>query len=269
MYDSKAISFLKEKFEQRKSAEKNYGLREMAREVNVSPALLSLIFSGKKPLSLKSVIKISQTFFKDKIESELFKLYFQLKDQNNPEIDDIRARAKSCELLLNKRSWHMEEGQNLVWKDLALLELINIKNPQNSEEELKKLGQFIDLCRAELQESLRRLIKADLIFIDRNIFYKKTSLSLKGQSFSSDRTKEIHQGFINEALKSFNTQAIENNYINTQTLSVTKEDLKTYIDLIKDFYSKAIALGLREENNKADGLYTLNIQFFDITQGKL
>lgn len=231
-----------------------------------SPNFLKLVMDGKRNLSEQSLSGVCQAFELEGKEVEFFKtlvLFNQAKK--------VGAKDKAYENLKSLRrdlsNQHMGHGQMDYlekWHHVAIRELVETtdfqENPEWISEKLKK-----KISPSQAKKSLEMLEKLGLIQRDEKGKIKSKQAALTtGNEVASLAAFRYHRDMIQKALEALQEAKAHEREISSLTISVSQELFLEIQERIRNFRKEILALA--NENEKADSIYQLNFQLFNLTE---
>ncbi len=236
---------LKDELDLRKGKNHSYSLRSFAKHLDLSPAQLSQVMSGKRTLTPKIAEQICKKLgFKD-LEKEKF-IYSSLSVESEND-------AVSTQLA------HDEFALISDWYHFAILSLAEVKNSKaNPIWVSKRLG----ISHIEAKEALERLIRLGIIEIkEGKINQIKKSLRTTTDVPSLAIRKYHHQNLKNASQKLEDVEVELREFTSITTAIDTKNILEAK-KLINEFKRKLSTL--LEKGNPTE-VYTFSAQLFPVS----
>ena len=220
---------------------------------------LSMIMSGKRNPSKKLCHIFSDYFGFNEQETDYFinLVSIQKQTKNNPEL---------TELLLEKSKINtpdkIEKPLFFDWRAFVIRELTKLEDFQ---EDINWVRVRLNnkMTSEEIKEVIAKLLDHGALERDANGKLKASSQTiLPGNNIKRDDARLFHNEISELSRKSFD---IDINYraLNSSTLSIREENMNQAKEMIRDFqieFSKIL------EEDIADEVFQLNIQFFPLTQ---
>jgi len=220
--------------------------------LEISPAQLSQIISGKRPITLATAKKIVKSLKLSPIESEKF------LDAVTP---DFLSKQKE-RLSDDKRKILKEDEFRLIcdWEHFAILSLSEIKNnSSNARWIAKRLNIPIDTAA----NARDRLLRLGLIEIKDSQF-KQTSLPITTTNdIKSESIQRSHYQNLVLAQEKLESIEVSEREFTTVTMATNPKKLNEAKILIREFKRKLV--DFLEDCEKTD-VYTLAIQLFPLTK---
>jgi uncharacterized protein (TIGR02147 family) len=220
---------------------------------------LSMIMSGKRNPSKKLCHTFSDYFKFDQRESEYFiKLVsIQKQTKNNPELTEILLEKSKIETF--------EQTQKPLFFDWRAFVIRELTKLEDFQEDINWVRERLNnkMTIQEIKDVTQNLIIHGALERDASGNLKATSQTiLPGNNIRREDAKIFHNEISELGRKSFNID-INQRALNSSTLSIKQENLPDAKEMIRNFqveFSKIL------EEDGADEVFQLNIQFFPITQ---
>lgn len=262
-------------FQSRRERNPSYSVSAFARDLGVSVSLLSRVFAGTRPMTLKFALQISEALNLKEPESNALLLSVLHFSSKNAKISK-RVRAK-LERQLNSANAaspttlyttiEIERFRAVAnWYHLAVLNLVTLSDFQNHPTVVaRRLG----ITTAEARNAIERLIGIGLLVEDSQGKLNRTSQNFYVKTQRSEfAVRKFHHQMIEkaaEALRSDSDQAFSKRLINGITFSCAPEHIELIKEKIDRLQNEILAL---TSNGIRDSVYQMNVQLFPLTQPK-
>ncbi len=260
-------SYLKSILIERSKSNPNYSLRAFSRDIGISAALLSQIFTGARSISNRIAYTISNKLNHSESEQEFFCTLVSLEKETNPELREIFLRK--LKTLRPKTTIHdssIDSFQLMAeWYHSAILELTNI-----SEFSLAPvaIAQKLDISPLEATEALERLERLMLLEKNTHGQYQKTKRHIQFKSeHANDALRKYHKQMLEKAIVSLTEQSPSEKNVGSETFAISKDQLKEARELTENYFNQMIRLSQKGKKPKTD-VYHLGVQFFNLTTQK-
>lgn len=262
---------LKPYFEQKKAHRPNYSLRALARDLEMSPAFVSQIFSCQRSLSLAAAENFVRVLKVQRSDATVLRKSVVLYSKENKDLGKILNEYLSRDPLIGSfRKYQRKNFQSLQfltnWHQLALMELLTCEGYQTDEP---LMARKLKISLSELRSSLSILVKAGLIEKINNRWIKKT----KHQDFATDTSHEAvrqyHRTMTNKAIDllsdpgSTQKEEVRRRRMTGATLAVNPEKLNKALEEIDKFLFKMTSL---LGDGDCSDVYQINLQLFPLTK---
>lgn len=249
----KAQNILLLEFEKRKKRNNNFSLRSFARYLGFSPAQLSQMMSGKRPITLNMAKKIIEKLDYSPHEKQQF-LQVLIKDKK------IEAYPEPP---LKKQ---LEEDQFRIisdWYHLAILSLAKLKETKSDPQWIaRKLG--ISVLNAH--QALLRLVRLGLLKLS-------PKLTQVGEPFEvvtkipSEAIRKYHKQNLYLAIEKIEEIPMNQREFQSISIVVHPNRLPHFKKLIDEFLNQAMAMAPTQPQHGSE-VYHINVQMFPVTKIK-
>lgn len=245
--------FLSNEFASRVQRNPAYSLRSFSRSLGVSPASLSQILTGKRPLTRKTALKIADRLFLSPVEKRSFLVTaFGLE---TPTDEAFVSKTELQELEIDKFRLISD------WHHYAILGLAGLEKNQANPEWISKQ---LRISRKEAREAFQRLVRLGLIQrVGTRI--RRTSPFFKVATRPHENAiRKYHSQNLRKASDVLEDPKSAVELFSGITMAVNEQKLPEARDLIRQFRRKLSELV--ETGNKTR-VYTLSVQLFPISEG--
>lgn len=240
----RTAEIIRSRFESLKKANPLYSLRAFAKDLDVSPAVISLVFAGKRA------------------PSEILQLKFERKFGTPKGVVDRSKRpAAGAYASPSFVSVDMRNGPR-HWYELAILDLLTV---DGFVPDVAWISRRIGISAVRASEALDALAGLGLLEIDGEEIRKtKTKISFT-PSTSLPIVRSIHRQFIQKALEELerhDQSAFDRRRISGTTMAVNParlDEAKRRVDAFQQELTDFLTEGRCTE------LYQINVQFFPLT----
>jgi uncharacterized protein (TIGR02147 family) len=260
-------SFLKDIYLERKRKNPRYSLSALARDLGLSVSFVSRLVHGQRPLTpalaaqLGPILKLSPKTTQSLIESTV-----QSRSKTKKLAQKL-AKAQEQDQASQPKFLEVEQFRVVSeWYHLAILSLARLKDFESNPKWIaKRLG--ISLVQAkdaiERLQQLGLLVNSSgrLIPAQNGVFFQTKT--------STRAIREYQFAMIEKArqeLQKTDQTSFEQRYIAGSAIALPSSQLETFKKRLKEFQVEFARLA---ENEPADSVYHLNLQFFPLTQSSL
>jgi uncharacterized protein (TIGR02147 family) len=237
--------WLYQEFSKRKAKNPALSLRAFSSRLNISPAALSQIISGKRKLTKKSAQKISDKLNLSPLQRrELFK---SIHKKNIEEFED------------EYQTLEMDTFKIISdWYHYAILSLSELKG---SKANMDWISQKLGILKKEAEDAYQRLLKLKIIE-EKNGKFKQVSLPLTTRDdVNSSAIRQYLYQYLKKAEEAIETLPIEELQFYTVVMAGDPKNLKKAGASIKKFRR---SLSQTMEHGKKSRVYALSVQLFPI-----
>lgn len=254
---------LREEFETRCSRNSLYSLRAFARDLKISPARISEIFSGKQGLSVVWAEKIASRLGYTAAETQVFCDLVQA-ESGKSELKRRLARTRLAQRASDKESsLQLDAFQAIAdWHHFALLELTTIARFKSDADWIaKRLG----VSESAASLAIERLIRLGLLErASDGKLMAKDDFNASPDGIPSAALKQYHRQILEKALYALYRQSVSERSITNMILSFDQSSMQEAKELIKKF-RRGFSRKLPASKVK-DSVYCLSIQFFRLDE---
>ncbi|MBL7543292.1 MAG: TIGR02147 family protein [Bdellovibrionaceae bacterium] len=241
--------FLKDEFNKRKAKNPNFSLRSFARWLEISPAQISQMMSGKRPLTLKALEKINKKLDLSPLEKQVLVDTVVKSNSYNEETENQMAFRS------------LSEDQFKVISDWYHVGILGLTRLPEAKPDPRWIARKLSISTEEANQALQRLVRLNMLSLSPR--FKQIGDPLKVISnIPSAAIRRYHKQ--NLQLASEKIEMIENSKRDFQSLSIPinskdlpklKEHIDRFLNQVQKFSDKS----------KPDQIYNLNLQLFPIT----
>ena len=217
----------------------------------MSPATVSEISSGKRRVTLKMALRISEQLNLSPQEKERLVETFQS--------EKVRPLPRR-ELVFHQLK---EDEFQLIadWQHFAILSLLKI-----APKKATQISTALSLSMLVTQKSLERLVRLDLIKQDKNRVYHRVSKPIStSDGVSSLAIRKSHLQDLDFARTSLEQDDLELRDFTSVTLAIDEKRLPEAKKIIRDFRDRLMQF-LEKDSPKS--VYKFSIQLYPLTRGK-
>ena len=246
--------FLREELKNRSESNPSYSLRAFARQLGVSASGLSMVMSGKVPVTLSFVEKIGAKLNIPEPDIHNYQLNLLTEKSN------LSFKLKDYEVIDADRFELIKE-----WYHYGILNLMRTKGFQAKPAWIaKRLG----ITLGEVQSAVERLQKVGILEI-KNGKWKDVSSNFTSHTNNKQYSlaaKQNQQQLFEKALKAIEeVDFAKRNHTGT-TIAIASKDL----DRAKEYITRFRKQFMQEfdRNTNADEVYHISVAFFPLSKLK-
>lgn len=261
-------SYLRATLVEKTAQNPRFSLRGLARQLDLSPAVLSQVISAKRNFSPQTAFKVAQKLELDEAETEYFCLLAQFEAEKLPELKSaLHTRLVEAQERRNPRAnvprdLSMEMFKMISdWYHIPIVEMTELKRFRFSPPNVAaKLG----ISRNEAQVAIERLERLELIECVGPEKYRKTNHSYVFNSPEmSAALNKFHGQMLNKAIVATSEQKREERFIASNTYAIDPKLLPKAHQLIEKF--RADMVKLFDSSSENTQTYHLGLQLFNLT----
>lgn len=245
--------FLKSEFTKRKTKNPNFSVRAFARWLELSPAQVSQVMSGKRPLTLKAL---------EKINKKLDISPFEKQTLVDSLVSNTSKKITPTSLLEEQQTFRsLSEDQFKLMADWYHVAILGLTRLPNAKPDPRWIARKLNISAEDANEALQRLLRLNIIEVSPQ--FKQIGDPIKIISeIPSAAIRRYHKQTL--ALASEKVETIENSMKNFDSLciAINSKDipqLKNHIDRFLNQIQKF------SDKSKPDHVYNLNLQLYPLT----
>lgn len=253
-----ASEFLREKYLERASRNPAYSLRALARDLGVSAAFISQVFSGKKKISAERALHFSRAL---KLTDDEASALVQLVAASGGRMAAARAVARpeiysvdvECYKLLSR------------WYHLAILDLTTTKG---FKPNVRWVADRLKITTQEVRDAIARLERLGLLEVSAKAWIKSQTRIQFPTDRSQKAVREFHAQMITKALAELedgSAAAFAARDITGTTMAIDAAKIPEAKKLIAAFRRKLSSF--LSDSESPNEVYQLNVQLFSLTKG--
>ena len=262
---TEAHEILKLYFERKKLTNPSYSMRALARDLNVSPAYVSTILSGKKKVAesrLKDFIKvldlddIATLQLKHALYPEDKKTNHVNKEQLNSDDIDFFNKYKP----LDKKKYDILND----WYNIAIMDLTTCKDFINDPA---WIANKLKISQLEVEIAIENLKRLGLLdYVDGKL--QKLEIKLRFPTKVSQTViRKFHKQMIKKAYDELDSKIDDADFSNRLISGTTFALNPEKIDLLKQKIQNALyEVASMASEGPCESVYQFNIQFFPLSR---
>jgi uncharacterized protein (TIGR02147 family) len=237
---------------------RTWSLREVARELKVSPGYLSKVLSNQKPLSKKFALKLIRTLRVDELNKTTVLSFF---DEGSAKAKRTRptARIEAYELPPESAEWLLGK-----WFRLCLLDLMTTSDFKSDPN---WMAERLGISSAEIEDTLKKLLAEGLAVVDQSGRYQKKHRFIRfPAAISKQSIRDHHKAQMKRATLELDTKIAPKDFaqrlIVGLSLACDPEKLSEVKGLLQNaLYEAAEKLS----DGNCTEVFQLNLQLFPQT----
>jgi uncharacterized protein (TIGR02147 family) len=242
-----------------------YSLRCLAMELGISPALLSLVISGRKNFSTDRALGVAQKLELNRSESEYFCALVQFETAKTETLKN-QCLEKMRRLNRNKPITDLNTDFFHVIAEWYHIPILLMTDLDDFELSPKSAAKHLGISVLEASAALDRLQRLELLERDTAGRWRRVPENGLFKSETANRgLQHFHRQMLMMAMRSLETQDNREKVVGSQTFSVDVEQLPAARKMIEEFLN-AVA-GHFDKGNKRTEVYHLGVQLFNVKGG--
>lgn len=240
--------------EKRRMKYPSYSLRRFAKASGLSPATVCKLMSGKRPVTYKSAVKISEGLS-------------LLPDKKRELIQSIKRSKEHLLGDAEEQETEKIEIDNFKlisdWYHYAILTLIGLKNHKGDPEWIAKR---LNITKKQATDAIKRLLKLGLIAKKGQKFIRITKPLVTSNDVSSSALRKHHTQNLRRAEKALEEIPVEWREFGSMTLTMDPKQLPKAKQVSRQFRQRMATLC---EKGDPKMVYTLCTQLFPVNDPKV
>ncbi len=234
---------LKKELERRQKNNSAYSLRAFAKYLDVSPAALSQIMSGKRGVSVKRL-----NFLMDKLG---------LSPKQQLKVLEIDSSYDRKTVVLKEDEFKLISD----WFHYAILSLGEL--PDNSSDS-RWIAKRLNISYKQANEALTRLHRLGIIEIKDGKFRQIGEPLKTTTDIPSSSIRNYHKGILALAQNKIEQVSVDKRDFSSITMAINSKNLKNAKKLTQKYKEQMLEL---LESGTLNEVYQLSIQLFPLTSG--
>lgn len=262
------LQFLRGIFLEKKARNTAYSMRAFARDLGMSQALLSLIFSGKRPLSIKQASQIAILLqFPKEVEERFLESTLLSLPVNSKLVGRLKKSKELAGARLAQPLFTEYEAERFKaisqWYHVAILDLTTTKGFSSDPA---WIARRLQIATIEVRDAIERLLLLGLLERKGKRLVKSEKTIYFATQKSELAIRTFHHQMITKALDQLQKtepDAFSKREISALTLAIPRARIDEARKKIKKLQEEMARLFVSDE---CDEIYQLNMQFFPLSQ---
>jgi len=248
--------WLSSEFTKRRNKNQNYSLRAFSALIKLDPSTVSQILSGKRHISSKIVVHLTEILGVDpKTKNALIKYTNKKVKTNQVEVDNSNDDFRQLTL----------DACSLIsdWYHYAILELTFVKDFKN---DFRWIAKTIGITTAEAHIAIDRLKRLGLLKEEANRLVKTENFITNFKDgITSQALKNLQRSILTMALDAIDNTPQEEKDITSMTFAIDEKKIPEAREIIKKFRRE---MSQFLESGKQTRVYHLGVQLYPINNKK-
>lgn len=244
------IRIINAEFKARSQRNPRYSLRAFARSLGISHTILSLVLSGKRPLSRQTATRIAERLELPSAQAQAFITPSLRRTATNRDADYELIELETFSLISD-------------WVHYALLSLLETRGAKDNP---KWMARRLGISEDHVETCWQRLIHLDLIKKN-NGRWKQTGKPIKIENqVSTEITRKFHRGLLEKAMDSLENDPVEVRDFSSMTFAMDPKHIPYAKQRIREFRRDLVA-ELEAKGNPKE-VCNLTVQIYPVTRGE-
>jgi len=237
---------IKSEFEDRQKRNSSYSLRAYAQWLELSPAQVSQMISGKRPATLNTLNKLKS------------KLNFSPKEERIFIEEIVSTKIAAVDSKKDVVNLKEDEFKLIAdWYHFAILALLKLKGASLT---IRSLSTRLGTSFINIRDALDRLERLKIIRRDPELEQISPPLEVTSE-IPSSAIQLYHRQNLNMAMDRLADCPPESRQFQSIYINLNDDQIRRYKSLIDDFLDEASKLSSTDKHSK---LYALNVQLFPL-----
>lgn len=250
-----------------------YSLRAFARDIDLSPSRLSEVLNSGHGLSLRNAQKISvalgmegedREFFCDLVASESNQ---NIKEKKLAATRVAKYRRRKRQKITSVEAFDVVSG----WEHFAILELMNSTPYQllqptkdHSQDPITWVAKKLSMTRDAVSLAYERMRKLKMVRKVKNKYELVEADRTTLDGVDSSAIKSYHESMVGKASSAIYMQLPTERYLSSTNFAFNKDQLEAVKKAASNFEREISDIA--KTSSEKEEVYTLNIQFFRLTE---
>ncbi len=260
-------TFLRDWFTHAKRSTERVSYQKLAERAGIqSKGYIHKVFTGLKPLSLRSYDKIAPLVVTKESENRYFKLLIQLRASQS----DVQTSVimKEVETLINPEVYTLERNTYAYfnqWYHPVIREMVCRPDFDN---DFQRLGKMLSppIAAREVQNSVKLLLNLKLIEYREGVYYQTTQRLTNNNSQVNQAVSGYIKKMMEMGKRALETFTPDERYIVSVTAGISEEGYGTVEQILKECRDKIDEV-LKDEES-VEKVCQFNMQLFPLTVDK-
>ncbi|MBS1984648.1 MAG: TIGR02147 family protein [Bdellovibrionales bacterium] len=255
--------YLREVFELRRKRNPRYSLRAWARQIGLPhPSMLSMVLNGRRKLYPTLAGQIRNTLELEANEAHYFDILtlFTLAERDDEKLcySKILVSLKPNRATLGLEFDALRFLSN--WYFVAIAELPYLKAFRSDPA---WIARRLKLGVSQVEECIEALLRLGIFERNEAGELRRTQTTVTTPIDNpNEAVKRLHEQMLAKAAQALRSQGLDERDFSSRTFAFEESKLNAVKQRIRDFRAE---LDREFSSEAADSLYSLNIQFFDLT----
>lgn len=242
--------FLIEALKKKKERNPLFSLRAMAKQISVSPAHLSQLLSGKRPLTVRVALKIAEKL--DITPADKTRMLNLAVNQKR----DPKNRFKQIDFQV------LSENEFSLISDWYYYAILSLSKLEDNQASAKWIASQLGIAFSDAKEAFEKLKMMGYIEEKDGKYFQSSKPLHSTRDVPSPALRKFHKQNLDLAKDRMDLIPVKFREFSSMTMPVSRKQLQRAKKLIHEF---KIKLSNILERGAADDVYTLAIQLFPVT----
>ncbi len=255
-----ARAYLQRELIRRGEKNPSYSLRSFAKNLGISPTVLSLFLSGKRPISKKTYLRIAEKIDLSTNELELLQQEQSvLTSRKHSGANSTAATPAYSMAQINLDTFALIAD----WYHYAILSYLELPN---SKLDRNEIANHLGISVHEAGSAIERLQRLELIEMSHGQWKQKIAPIKIENKEALGATRKFHKQMLERAIESMEQNSFSSRDISSVTFAMNKELIPYAVEKIRQF-RRELMHDLETRATPSD-VYHLSVQLFPLTKDK-
>jgi uncharacterized protein (TIGR02147 family) len=263
-----AVNLLRECLTDKMHKNPSYSARAFARDIQVSPAFISMVLAGKKKLSLERAQKVSLALEMPERKRDHF-----LRAVALASLPKTGTLTHEMENILFGRTdrkdiYSLDVDKFKFFRNWYHIAVLDLTTCSDFKPEVSWIAARLGISQLMARDTIERLLRLGLLKEERGTFVKTNAHITVPTTGPEGAVQDFHRQMMEKAkeeLNSHEADAFRKRDISSLTMSIDPEKIEEAKRRIAEFKAQ---LGDLLTQGECTEVYQVNIQFFPLTKRK-
>lgn len=241
-----------------------YSLRAMAKQVELSPSLLSRVCQGSKGLSLDSLFRVANALGFDGAKKEIFFTLWQIDNASTAEARiPLMEKLQALQPGIGSHYLSLDAFRVISdWYHLAIRELVGTKdfNPNP-----KAIAATLGISTLEAENAIDRLLRLEMLTRRPDGGLEKTEGHvLASSAMPNEALRKYHGQTLQKAIESLSRFSPQEKFVGSETFAFDDKQLPAANAILEECFTKLVKLASKGKSRRQ--VFHLGIQFFPLSK---
>jgi uncharacterized protein (TIGR02147 family) len=261
--------FLADLYIAKKAGRKYFTLQYVSQQLGLkSPGYFSWILKGKRNVSPKLIVKLSELFQLGKRESMYFELLVNYNQAGTAEekkyfFEKITTLTTASGRTVKTKEYEFYEK----WYNSAIRELIAVNRFRDTKDDYSRMAKSLSppITAAEARKGVRLLVKLGFVYLDEQGYYRRNEPTLTtGDNWKAEAITHFQLSAMDLAKESLDCHHRSKRNVSTLTLSCSEDTYNSIKTKIINLYQEIENIVRMDPN--PEGVYQCNFQLFPLSR---
>ena len=257
--------YLRQRLQERISANSRYSLRAFARDLGLNASKLSEVLNRKQGLSVESARKICAKLALSTEDTEYFCRLVEASDARSKR-QRLAAQTAIETLGRDESLRQIQDDTFKIISDWYHYALLSLTETSGFKSDAVWIAKRLGITKLEVEEAIKRLERLELLEVS-GTKIKSTGVQLTTASgLASESIRKFNRQVIEKSLQAIALQTVDEREIGTLTTSIHTDDLPAIKDLVRRQRRELNQFIMaRNKIRKPNEVYCLATQFFRLS----